>query len=106
MDAFIKKHGNKIFEDIKNMIQNELIDSTSAVEFNDNYLSYIFELATYKYCGIEDEKIPIFIHKMGNTYVPEISYTELKKIHQKSIQEIINHLESYANNILNNTKGK
>lgn len=105
MDAFIKKHRNKIFSDIKNMIQNEIIDS-STVEFNDNYLSYIFELATYKYCGIEDEKIPIFIHKMGNTYVPEISYTELKKIHQRSIQEIINHLESYANNILDNTKGK
>lgn len=100
MDAFIKKHGNEIFSDIKNMIQNELECSTSAVTFNDNYLSYIFELATYKYCGIEDEKIPIFINKMGNNYKPEISYTELKKIHQKSIQEIIKHLEAYANNIM------
>lgn len=100
MDAFIKKHGNEIFSDIKNKIQNELKCSTSAVTFNDNYLSYIFEIATYEYCGIEDKKIPIFISKMGNNYKPEISYTELKEIHKKSIQEIIKHLEEYANNII------
>ena len=42
---------------------------------------------------LEDKKIPTFISKMGNDYTPEISYTELKEIHQKSIQEIIKYLE-------------
>lgn len=100
IDAFINKHGKKIFNDIKTMIQNELKYSKSAVAFNDNYLSYIFEIATYEYCGIEDKKIPTFISKMGNDYTPEISYTELKEIHQKSIQEIIKYLEKSTNNII------
>ena len=43
IDDFIKKHGKKIFNDIKTMIQNELKYSKFAVAFNDNYLSYIFE---------------------------------------------------------------
>lgn len=65
-----------------------------------DYLSYIFEIATYEYCGIEDKKIPTFISKMENDYTPEISYTELKEIHQKSIQEIIKYLEKSTNNII------
>lgn len=37
---------------------------------------------------------------MENDYTPEISYTELKEIHQKSIQEIIKYLEKSTNNII------
>lgn len=97
IDSFIKKHGENIFTEIKKMIYDEMPKNEDV--FNDEYLSYIFEIATYEYCGIEKEKIPIFISKMGNKFIPKISYNELIKIHHKSITEIIKYLEQSVGEI-------
>lgn len=97
IDSFIKKHGENIFTEIKKMIYDEMTENKES--FNDEYLSYIFEIATYEYCGIEKEKLPIFISKMGNNFVPKIPYNELINIHQKSITEIIKHLEKSVGKI-------
>lgn len=102
MESFIKKHGEKIFNNIKDMILNEIKNSNTKIIFNDTYLSYIFEVATYEYCGIESNKIPIFISRMGNTYVPDIEYNKLKEIHKDSINKIEYYLEKNTNESLKN----
>lgn len=97
IDSFINKHGKNIFNEIRKMIYEEMTENKS--DFNDEYLSYIFEIATYEYCGIEKEKIPVFISKMGNNFIPKIPYNELRKTHQNSINEIIKHLEQAVGEI-------
>lgn len=94
IDSFIKRHGKPIFNDIKTMIQNEIEHSKANIIFDDDYLSYIFEIATYEYCGIEEKKIPTFINRMGNKYVPNISFEDLKCIHKKSIKLIEKNLDN------------
>jgi hypothetical protein len=93
MNSFIKNHSENTFNNIKKMIQNELRNSNTKIVLNDAYLSYIFEIATYEYCGIESNKIPIFISRMGNNYIPSIEYTKLKEIHKDSINKIKYYLE-------------
>lgn len=97
IDSFINKHGENIFTEIKKMIYDEMEENKEY--FNDEYLSYIFEIATYEYCGIEKEKIPVFISKMGNKFISKIPYSELIQIHQKSINKIIQHLEKSVGEI-------
>lgn len=97
INSFINKHGENIFNKIKSMIYEEMTEDKD--DFNDDYLSYIFEIATYEYCGIEKEKIPVFISKMGNKFVPKIPYNELRKKHLNSINEIIKHLEKSVEEI-------
>ena len=97
IDSFINKHGENIFKEIKNMIYEEMTENKE--DFNDDYLSYIFEIATYEYCGIEKEKIPVFISKMGNNFIPKIPYNDLRKKHLNSITEIIKYLEQTVGEI-------
>lgn len=97
IDSFINRQGEKIFNKIKKMIYEEMTENRE--DFNDDYLSYIFEIATYEYCGIEKEKIPIFISKMGNNFIPKIPYNELRKKHLNSISEIIKYLEQAVGKI-------
>lgn len=97
IDSFINKHGENIFNGIKKIIYEEMTENKE--DFNDEYLSYIFEIATYEYCGIEKDKIPTFINKMGNTFIPQIPYNQLRKIHQKSITQIIKYLEKAVGEI-------
>lgn len=97
IDSFIKKHGENIFTEIKKKIYEEMKENKE--DFSDEYLSYIFEVATYEYCGIEKDKIPTFINKMGNTFIPKMPFNELRKIHQKSITEIIKYMEKAVGKI-------
>ena len=74
INSFIKKHGENTFNEIKKLIYDET--SQNKESYSEEYITYIFEIATYKYCGIEDEKIPTVISKMGNTFIPKITYNE------------------------------
>lgn len=100
IDSFIKRHGKAIFNNIKTMIQNEIEYSKSNIIFDDEYLSYIFEIATYEYCGIETEKIPSFISRMGNKYIPNIPYSKISTTHKNSINTIKNYLEQGSADII------
>lgn len=97
IDSFIKKYGEEVFSEIKKNINDEMEENKEF--FNNEYLSYIFEIATYEYCGIEKEKIPIFIRKMGNQFIPKTPYNELIKMHEKTIVEIIKYLEKSVGEI-------
>ena len=92
VNTFIKKYGNQAFFEIKALIKKEL--KTNNITFdNDKYIQYLFEFATYEYCGIEFNKIELMIKKMGNTYIPNIPISKFYEIHKKSIQKIQKYLK-------------
>ena len=92
LDSFKEKYGDNTFKDIKEIIKKEIKDSIYAINIDDNYLLYIFEIAILEKCDVESEKIATIIKRMGNRYVPQIDFRELQEIHKNSISLIKKYL--------------
>mgnify|MGYP004509747911 CR=1 FL=1 len=88
LDSFRKKVNNGIFNNIVISIKNELKNAKYSFDIDDEYLTYILEIAILENCDIEKKQIKSFIKKMGNTYLPPISTDEIQKIHRNSINFI------------------
>ncbi len=95
---FIEKHGKNVFENIRKVMQEELISANAAEVSDDKYIKYIFEIATYMFCNVQNIKIPIMIEKMTDSkYSPKSNIETLQIIHKTSINSIIKYLENDTN---------
>lgn len=90
VDSFIKNHGKDAYINIAKKIKQELDNSNLNIIFDDNYINYIFEYATYLYCGIDNDKINLIIDKMGNCKIPNINNLNITNTHKSSLDLIIN----------------
>ena len=93
LHSFLLKIGNKAYSDICIRIKSELKNNGYSFQIEDNYLSYILEIAILINCDIDISKISTIIKGMGNNYVPPIDFEKLLKIHSSSI----NLIKSYLN---------
>lgn len=88
-DAFIQKHGIDTFNYIIDMIKKEADICKFSTSIDDNYFIYIFEIAFFEFCGIETDKIPIFInHFTGKLFSSDISFSKFREVHNNSIEYI------------------
>lgn len=92
LESFKEKYGHNVFNKIKESIKNEVKNSKLSIVIDDNYLLYIFEIAILEKCEVEDDKIVNIIKRMGNEYIPEISLSEIQKIHIDSIKLIKSYI--------------
>lgn len=94
LDSFKQKYGDDTFNDIKEIIKNEVKNSNNSIIVDDSYIFYIFEIAILEKCDVESKKITTIIKKMGNENIPNISLEELQSIHKKSINLIKKYLKN------------
>ena len=98
LEAFQKKFGKEIFNNITNSIKNELQNNGYSNTITNNaYISYLLEIAFLENCDVENTKIPIIIKRMGNNYIPPLEPTEIKRIHSSTINSIKNLLLFWFN---------
>lgn len=93
LNSFILKFGKNSYNNLLILIKNELKNNGYYFQLEDMYIAYIFEIAIFKNCNINNSKIPIIIKGMGNYYNPPIQFNKLLKIHHTSINIIKQYLQ-------------
>lgn len=91
---FIKNHGIELFNNIKSIIEKEMENNKYLDNLDANYLNYIFQIAVLEYSNVGVKKIPLFISRMGNNYMPSIPYKNLRIVHKNSINLIKKYLQN------------
>lgn len=88
---FLEKHGNQVFNDIKEQIQLENSDKYSL-----DYVEAVFKFALLDFWGLEEYEIKGIFKDI----LPEqkINIEELKSIHKKSMDKIQRYLQAELNN--------
>ncbi len=88
---FIEKHGQKIFDNICNIIKTEYL-----TKYNEEYLQIIFKIALLDFWGMSDDQITKFLKDINN--IDNVNITNIKKIHKNSIKTIQQYLDSATKN--------
>lgn len=87
-EIFLRKHGNKVFQDICNQIKKE--DKSNC---DTQYIKIVFAIAFLTYIGLDDINK---IHLLGN--IPKnIDINNIKNIHKESIRIIQNYIVNTNN---------
>ena len=88
-EIFLRKHGDKIFQDISNKIKEE---SKNNCEIQ--YIRVVFAIAFLTYIAVDDINK---IHLLGN--IPKsIDIRDMQKIHKDSISQIQNYINDANKN--------
>lgn len=86
---FLRKHGNKVFQDISNQIKNEYKNNCDM-----QYIRVVFAIAFLTYIGVDDINK---IHLLGN--IPKkIDIKDIQNIHKSSILQIQNYINNTNKN--------
>lgn len=83
-EIFLRKHGDKIFQDISNKIKEESKNNCDI-----QYIRVVFAIAFLTYIGVDDINK---IHLLGN--IPKsIDIRDIQNIHKKSILKIKEYIK-------------
>lgn len=95
-ELFINKHGISIFNEIKTMICKEKHTDT----VTDNYLLYVFKIATCEFWGMNIGQSQFFIEEnTPRIDLPNVSIEKIKIMHKNSIRRIQKCLKDATKNI-------
>ena len=88
-EIFLRKHGNKVFQDICNQIKKEYKSNCDI-----QYIRVVFAIAFLTYIGLDDINK---IHLLGN--IPKnIDIKDIQNIHKDSISQIQNYINDTNKN--------
>ena len=84
---FLKKHGEQVFNDVSKKIMQEKLNNC-----NNDYVEIVFKVAFLDSFGLDEIAIEKIIKYAMS--VKNINVKEIKSIHNHSIKEIQNRLQS------------
>lgn len=88
-EIFLRKHGDKIFQDISNKIKEESKNNCDI-----QYIRVVFAIAFLTYIGVDDINK---IHLLGNIS-KSIDIRDIQNIHKDSISQIQNYINDTNKN--------